>query len=96
MYESRRIPVKQLVNRLGLAAYDVSAPYIEPDVRPARIRLNLKQHAGAPAQPTVAGGDHVTVGDCVADMAGDALGARIHTSITGTVLQVDPEIVIEA
>ena len=96
MYESRRIPVKQLVQRLGLAAYDVPAPFIEPDARPAKIRLSLKQHAGAPAQPTVAVGDRVTAGDCVADVAGDALGARIHTSISGTVRQVDPEIVIEA
>jgi Na+-translocating ferredoxin:NAD+ oxidoreductase RnfC subunit len=96
MYESRRIPVKQLVRRLGLTAYDVPAPFIEPDVCPPRIRLGLKQHAGAPAQPTVAVGDRVTAGDCVADVTGDALGARIHTSISGTVRQVDPEIVIEA
>ena len=67
-----------------------------PEITPSRIRLALKQHAGAPAQPTVKVGDRVAAGDCVADVAGDALGARIHSSITGTVQQIDPEIVIEA
>ena len=94
MYESRRIPVKQLVQRLGLMAYDVPAPFVTPDVTPSQIRLALKQHAGAPAQPTVAVGDRVTAGDCVADVTGDALGARIHTSISGIVRQVEPEIVV--
>lgn len=96
MYESRRIPVKQLVQRLGLTAYDVPAPFVQPNVHPAKIRLGLKQHAGAPAQPTVAVGDRVTKGDSVANVTGDALGAQIHTSISGTVQQIDPEIVIEA
>ena len=96
MYESRRIPLKQLIQRLGLTAYDVRAHFAEVSVTPARIRLPLKQHAGAPAQPVVNIGDRVSPGDLVADIPPDALGARIHTSIAGTVQAVDPDIVINA
>ena len=96
MYESRRIPVKQLVQRLGLAAYDHPAPFAAPEVNPSQVRLPLKQHAGAPARPTVAIGDHVERGACVADIAPEALGARIHAPVSGRVQQIDPDIVIEA
>ncbi len=96
MYESRRIPLIQIVRRLGLAAYDHPAPFDRMDVAPLRVQLALKQHAGAPARAAVAVGDRVRAGDCVADVPTDALGARIHASIGGRVRQIDPLIVIEA
>ena len=96
MYDSRHIPVKQLVRRLGLTHYDLPAPFVEVDIRPERIRLPLNQHVGAPAQPVVRPGDRVAAGDSVAEIPDEALGARIHTSIDGIVREIEPEIVIEA
>ena len=96
MYDFRHIPVKQLVRRLGLTRYDLPAPLVEADIRPGRIRLPLKQHVGAPAQPVVGPGDCVAAGDAVAEIPDKALGARIHTSVDGMVREVEPEIVIEA
>lgn len=96
MYESRRIPLKQLVQRLGLVPYDVPAPYASHELSPAEVHLPLKQHLGVPASPKVAVGDRVQAGQMVADVASDELGAPIHTSIGGTVQSVDPHIVIAA
>jgi Na+-translocating ferredoxin:NAD+ oxidoreductase RnfC subunit len=96
MYDSRRIPVRQLVQRLGLSAYDQPAPYAELAVQPVRVRLPLKQHAGAPARPVVHTGDRVQAGDLVAEIPEGQLGARLHASIAGTVQTSDAEISISA
>ena len=61
----------------------------------ARVTLPLKQHAGAPAQPTVKAGDRVSEGDVIARPAAGQLGAIIHASITGTVANVGDSIVID-
>ena len=96
MYESRRIPLKQLVQRLGLREYDQPAPFVELDREPTSVRLPLDQHVGAPAGPVVQAGDRVRPGDLVAEIPEGALGARLHASIAGLVRSVDPEIVIDA
>ena len=96
MYESRRIPIQQLIQRLGLVRYDVPAPYAEPALAPTEVHLLLKQHLGAPAHPLVAVGDRVQAGQVVADVNADELGAPIHTSIAGTVQAIEPNIVVAA
>ena len=96
MYESRRIPLKQLVQRLGLTEYDGPAPFVELGRDPTSVRLPLAQHVGAPAVPVVQVGDRVRPGDLVAEIPEGALGARLHASIAGLVRSVDPEIVIDA
>ena len=96
MYESRRTPLKQLVQRLGLTEFDQPAPFAELDREPASVRLPLAQHVGAPATPVVQAGDRVRPGDLVAEIPEGALGARLHASIAGRVRSVDPEIAIDA
>jgi Na+-translocating ferredoxin:NAD+ oxidoreductase RnfC subunit len=64
-------------------------------LRPKRIALPLKQHAGPPAVPAVAPGDRVGVGTVIAAPAPGTLGARIHSSIEGTVRAVNGSVVIE-
>ena len=96
MYESRRIPVKQLTRRLGLVDYDLPAPFQDILLSPARVRLPLKQHAGAPASACVASGASVQAGDLVAEVPDGTLGARIHASISGTVQILQDAVQIDA
>jgi len=51
---------------------------------PERVVLPLCQHIGAPAKPLVKSGDHVLVGQVVAE-AGGACSAPIHATISGEV-----------
>jgi len=96
MYEHRRIPIKQLVQRLGLVEYDVAAPYKKVDWRPTSVRIALKQHAGAAAVPVVQVGEEVEAGALLGEIAAGQLGARVHASIAGIVRSVDAEVVVEA
>jgi len=93
----RRVPMTRLVSRLGLMKYDEPAPLTAVTTPYSRVTLKLSQHIGAPAQPVVAVGDTVKVGDLIGQIPEDALGAPIHASIDGTVKEVTNEaIVIEA
>ena len=92
----RRVPTKRLMAKLGLTGFRNVGPLEELGVSPRRVVLPLKQHAGAPAVPSVQPGARVSVGDLVAAPEAGALGARIHASIAGTVRSVDGAVVIEA
>jgi Na+-translocating ferredoxin:NAD+ oxidoreductase RnfC subunit len=86
----RRVPSPRLIARLGLAPYDRPAPMRPFDARIDRLRVPLKQHAGAPAAPVVRPGDRVRAGDLLGEIPEDALGARVHAGLPGTVTTVDP------
>ena len=59
------------------------------------LRLELRQHVGAPCAPVVAVGDHVKKGQRIAEPTG--LGANIHSSVYGTVKEItETSIFIEA
>lgn len=92
----RKIPVKRLINRAGLAVYDRKAPLDDTPPAVARVELPLKQHVGAPSQPVVAVGQTVRQGDLVARIPDKALGANLHASIDGVVAAVGDRIVITA
>lgn len=93
-YASRRIPLRQLVQRLGLTALDGPAPLRTVELRPARVVLPLKQHAGVPAVPVVRRGDRVAVGDRVADVPAGALGAPLHSPVAGVIAALEPDLTI--
>ena len=95
MESGRHVPLKSLMQKLGVKDYDVPAPWIECDYQPQRITLPLSQHLGAPAEPVVRVGDRVTAGQLVADIPEGQLAARIHSSIDGTVTAVNGAITIE-
>jgi Na+-translocating ferredoxin:NAD+ oxidoreductase RnfC subunit len=93
----RRVPIYRLINRLGLERYDVAAPLTALTQGFSRVTLELRQHIGAAAQPVVAVGERVGVGDLVAEPPPSTLGARLHASIAGIVREVSANsIVIEA
>lgn len=94
MYEFRKIPLKRLTARLALQEYDVPAHFEPIEVKPERVILKMKQHAGAAAVPVVGAGDSVTVGTVVGRIPEGALGANVHASIDGIVESADERAVI--
>jgi Na+-translocating ferredoxin:NAD+ oxidoreductase RnfC subunit len=94
--EGRQIPVKRLIARLGLSQFRNVGPLIDQTVQPAYVKLPLKQHVGAPAEPKVRPGDKVKEGDLIAEPPEGALGACIHASISGTVREVNSAVIIDA
>lgn len=89
MRDSRRVPIPQLVRRLGLEDWDVHAPMTDRALTPSRVRIMLQQHIGAPAMPIVAVGDRVTAGDPLGAPPEGKLGVPVHTSISGRVTRID-------
>ena len=89
MRSSRRVPVPRLTHRLGLSEWDVPARMIDANYTPSEVCVMLKQHIGAPAEPTVSEGTRVTRGQTVGVAPPDKLGTDVHASIDGTVSRVD-------
>lgn len=54
---------------------------------PKVIEIPLRQHIGAPCEPTVSKGDRVTVGQLIG-AAGGFVSANVHSSVSGIVLDV--------
>ena len=55
---------------------------------PAEVKIPVSQHIGAPAQPVVAVGDVVKVGQLIAQ-AGGFVSANIHSSVSGKVKKIE-------
>ncbi|WP_411682199.1 4Fe-4S dicluster domain-containing protein [Clostridium thailandense] len=85
--EYRLVPSKRLIVRLGLHDFDKSAPMTETTIKPELIHIATRQHVGAPAAAVVSVGDHVEVGQLIGKIPENSLGASIHASITGTVVE---------
>ena len=94
--EYRKIPVKRLISRLGLKEYDVKAPLEEIKYSPQKVKILLKQHIGAPASPVVQIGQVVMAGEIIGEIPENAMGARIHASISGRVKEISNYIEIES
>ncbi len=62
---------------------------VEPMAKaPEYVVLPMSMHVGAPCNPIVNKGDHVQLGQKIAETTG--LGAPIHASVSGTVTAVEP------
>ena len=93
---ARRVPMRRLINRLGLAQFRNVGPLEERSLSPKKVVLPLRQHAGVAAIAVVCAGQSVRVGDVLAIPPEGALGARIHASIDGVVRNVNGSVLIEA
>ena len=86
--EFRKIPVPRLAARLGIAEYmPLQTPWLG-ELNPAQVDIPLRQHIGAPSVPLVKEGDMVQKGDCIGEIPDNALGARVHATISGRVTAV--------
>ena len=94
--DSRRIPIRRLMSRLGLTEFQNTGPLEDRPLAPQRVTLPLRQHAGVAAVAVVREGERVRLGDVLAAPAEGTLGARIHASIDGVVTSVNGSVVIEA
>ena len=88
MQDGRRVPVKRLVERLALTPYNQDAPYTDAQPNTKRFTFVLKAHVGAPAVPVVKVGDSVQRGQVIAEIAEGKLGARVHCSVDGRVVEI--------
>jgi Na+-translocating ferredoxin:NAD+ oxidoreductase RnfC subunit len=94
MIEGRLIPVSRLIARLGVAAYNRSAPLSAQAYSSKRVVIRLRQHLGLPAVANVKAGETVRRGQCIGDAPANALGVPIHASIDGVVVEVTPDAVV--
>lgn len=91
--EFRLVPTARLIQRLGLKPYYREASLSLQDYEPAEVLIKLQQHIGAPAVPVVQAGAEVVRGQLIAEIPENALGARVHASISGRVWEVNPEFI---
>ncbi|MBQ0096462.1 MAG: electron transport complex subunit RsxC [Bacteroidales bacterium] len=56
---------------------------------PSKVYVSMAQHLGAPANPVVAVGDQVKVGQVIAEPAG-FISAYVHSPVSGTVKSIGP------
>jgi Na+-translocating ferredoxin:NAD+ oxidoreductase RnfC subunit len=93
-FDTRKVPVRRLMERLEVTKYDTHPEFSTDEVQVNKVNILLRQHLGQPSLPVVAKGDRVRKGDLIGEIPEGALGARIHASIDGTVTAVDGERII--
>ncbi len=93
MKEYRRVPLMQLRRRLQIEDYERETPFEDVKLRPAAVKIRMRQHAGQPAVPAVQEGKKVKRGQLVGRVDPSQLGAQVHASIDGKVRTVTPEYV---
>jgi len=95
MREGRRVPIQSLIRRLHVEEYNVPAPFEEKSLAPRRLRIPLRQGAGAACRPQVKPGERVRKGQLLGSPPEGALGAPIHAPRDGKAVSVDGEVILE-
>lgn len=95
MRSYRKLPVPRLATKIGIDEFMNIHPEFKGDYVPSQVRISLSQHIGAPSSPAVKVGDTVQVGQVIGTIPEGALGATIHASIAGQVVEVGNEIVVK-
>jgi Na+-translocating ferredoxin:NAD+ oxidoreductase RnfC subunit len=91
--DGRRVPLKQLINKLVLKDYDLPAPFINEKLNPGSVKIPLKQHIGETSNPVVNEGEIVEKGQLIASVPDGKLGSNIHASIGGKIKMVTEEFI---
>ncbi len=95
MRTSRLVSSATLIDRLGIRKYvkpSVERKYIE--FNPSTVYIELSQHIGKKADSLVKVGDTVTKGQQIAATSTDALGTTMHSSINGTVREINNRFIV--
>lgn len=97
MRDGRRVPIKSLMRKLAIDAYDHPAPWEPRVLAPRRLTLPLKQSAGVAGAAIVRVGETVAAGQPLTTIPEKALSAIIHAPVAATVAELDAErVVLEA
>ena len=90
--ENRKAPMARLMHKLGLTQFRNVGPLVDSVLPADRVGVKLKQHIGAPCEPMVQPGQRVHVGEVVGRPpvkdGKPALGAPVHASLDGVVVEV--------
>lgn len=89
------VPSGRMAARVGLSKYYKKSVNELIEYTPQRVEIHLKQHIGQPAQAVVSKGDKVKCGQLIGLCEKDKMGANIHASIDGVVIEVGESIIIE-
>ena len=89
--DDTKVSTKRVIQRTGLSEYDVDVTYVDSYDAPRAVRIMLKQHIGAPCEPVVFEGDTVIEGQCIGQIPEKALGACVHSSINGRVVNISKD-----
>jgi Na+-translocating ferredoxin:NAD+ oxidoreductase RnfC subunit len=90
----RLVPHRRIVEKTGLTPYDRELQYLG-GLEPERVAIPLVQHTGIAARPRVAVGSRVTRGQLIAEVGQADVGANVHASIDGVVVEINRFVVIE-
>lgn len=93
LIEYRRTPTNKIKERLDLIRFQDLGPLVEFTSRTERFEILLRQHIGAPSEPLVKEGQRVKKGEKIATV-GENLGAEIHSSISGVVVEVNAKAIV--
>lgn len=83
----------RLTARLGLTQYNQDAPLNENEIKPAKLKIMLSQHIGAPCEVTVKKGDKLTAGQIIGKASDDKLGTNVHAPYDCLVTEVNDKFV---
>lgn len=86
--EYRKLPTDRLMYMTDIAKYANQKPEETIVLNPKSVTLMLKQHLGKAAKAIVCEKDNVNVGDLIASVSETEVGANIHSSITGHIIEV--------
>ncbi|PTX96396.1 4Fe-4S dicluster domain-containing protein [Opitutus sp. ER46] len=94
MRDGRKVPIRSLVQKLSIGAYEHPAPWEPRTVTPRELVLLLKQSAGAPSRAIVRVGERVVAGQPLSAIPDQALAAIIHAPVAATVAEVTDQAVV--
>ncbi len=93
IHEGRRIPLKQLMKKTNLEKYAADTPFLNSSPAPSVVRIPLAQHIGSPAKPIVKMNTKVGKGDVIGEIPDNKMGAKIHSSISGEVIEITSDFI---
>ncbi len=91
----RKVNTARVVARNDVLKYDVPAPLNDNEFDIKEVKMPLHQNVGVPSVPVVKVGDSVVKEQLIADIPEGKLGAKLHASISGKVVEVSDCIKIE-
>ncbi len=92
--EGRKVPLTQLIKKLKLTDFDVEASFNSEKIKVDKVRIPLLQHIGKPSKAKVKKGEKVEEGQTIGEIPDGELGANVHASINGKVVEVTEEFIL--